>query len=369
MKRAGVAAAVCAVLSSPVWAQSSVTLYGVADVGLSRDSGVPVAGTTNKKNRLGVDSGIQSNSRFGLRGTEDLGNGLKATFVFETGLNLDQGGLNNNGATGGAGFGRETTVGLAGGFGAFKVGRQLSSQYILLTAADPFGAGMAGRYNNFAQVDTRFNNYLLYSTPSFGGFTGTFGYAANGLTDEVLNGLPAGANSRNTRVVEGGGTYANGPLLAGFDWHSVRNGTNPPAAGGATSRSHLSVAAKYNFGPVALHGFVTRTRNDAWVSGAKATDWMLGVSVPVSKGTLLASYVRRDENQLAGDQDANQWALGYTYPLSKRTNLYTAVARINNRNAAKTAYDNGVSGYYSVGNNTASGLGNQQINLGLRHTF
>lgn len=364
MQKKLIALAVAGLVSVPAFAQSSVTLYGIADMGFVRDGGALSGGA--KKTRTGIDSGVQSGSRIGFKGTEDLGNGLKANFVFETGLTVDRGGLSNNNteagfgrAVAGQGFGRQTYVGLSGGFGSVTAGRQYTPQFVIASTVDPFGFGLAGQINNLAQVDARLDNLVAYATPSFGGFTGIVGYTPNGIANEAVGGKGA-----NVPVTALAGIYANGPLLVAGNYHKV------DAPGTSNDLKRATLGLTYDLSVVKLHGYYNRSKNEGFVGGNKSNDWMLGLSAPIGKGTILASYVRRDENNADGvENDANQWALGYTYALSKRTNIYTAYAKIGYKKDAKTAYDNGVSAAYTVGNASAAGVGNSGFNLGVRHTF
>src|SRR5690606_10200795 len=115
MKKSLLALAVLGTFSGAALAQSSVTIYGVADAGIAyTDNGNPAG------EQWSVESGQQSGSRLGFKGTEDLGGGLSAIFTLESGFNLD----NGTSAQGGRLFGRQAWVGLNGGFGTVKLGRQ-----------------------------------------------------------------------------------------------------------------------------------------------------------------------------------------------------------------------------------------------------
>lgn len=109
MKKSLIALSVLAAVAGTAQAQSSVTIYGVVDMALQHQNTGDPAGST-----LGLDSGIQSGSRLGFKGSEDLGGGLKANFQLEMGINADTG----SSAQGGRAFGRQAFVGLSGNFGA-----------------------------------------------------------------------------------------------------------------------------------------------------------------------------------------------------------------------------------------------------------
>ena len=135
MKKSLIALAVLAA-SGAAMAQSSVTLYGVADAGVTFVDGA--------SNWTGLTSGNQLTSRIGFRGTEDLGGGLKANFVLEAGLNLDNGDGNVSYSAPGDGdsfaFKRRSTVGLEGGFGEVRLGRELTAAYNAVARYDVFGS-------------------------------------------------------------------------------------------------------------------------------------------------------------------------------------------------------------------------------------
>ena len=140
MKRSLLSLAVLGTYVSMASAQTSVSIYGIADAGIGyRDSG---AAGNAKSWRL--DSGQQSGSRIGFRGTEDLGSGMSATCVLENGYSIDDGNLGQSGRL----FGRQAFVGLNGGFGSLKFGRQYNPIRTALETVDPFGFGLAGNISN-----------------------------------------------------------------------------------------------------------------------------------------------------------------------------------------------------------------------------
>ncbi|MDB5756656.1 MAG: porin [Massilia sp.] len=154
----------CAILglaAGATSAQSSVTIYGVADAGFVRESG-GAAGTVNQ-----ITSGVGSASRLGIRGSEDLGGGWSANFLLESGFKIDSG----ESEVAGAMFNRQAFVGVKSTeLGALTLGRQYTPYYLTVsTVADPFGAGYAGNAKNLFPVagnSTRASNTVLYSSPS-----------------------------------------------------------------------------------------------------------------------------------------------------------------------------------------------------------
>lgn len=335
MKKSLLALAVFGAFSSAVSAQTNVAMYGIVDLGLVRESG-GAAGSVSK-----LTSGIANGSRLGFKGTEDLGGGLSAIFVLENGFDASTGAMGQGGLL----FGRQAFVGMSGGFGTVKLGRQYTPVDDLVGAVDPFYNGFAGRMQNVlaAGYVSRANNDIMYSTPVIGGFSANLAYGF---------GEVAGDTSAS-RYIGGSAGYAEGPLFVRLAYQSSNNA----AANGAAKNTLLG--ATYNFGPAKLHAAYAVSKTDAaGVASVDAADGMIGVSVPVGASTFLASYVRRND-KLAVNRDAGQIGIGYTYDMSKRTSFYAAYARIDNKNGAA----------YVVGNATEAGSGDKAFNIGIRHRF
>lgn len=329
MKKTLLVLASLSAMSSASHAQTAVTLYGIADVGIVAERGGP-AGSVTK-----LASGVQSGSRLGFRGTEDLGAGLSARFVLETGIALDSGGFNQSNTA----FGRQAFVGLNGDFGGVTLGRQYTPHYLTLNAIDPFGTGLAGNAQNLVTSPTRMNNAMIYTSPSLNGFSADLAYGF---------GEVAGNNSAN-RQLGGSVGYATGPVYVRLAHHRIEDATGTESVKGTLlGASYDFNVAKASFG----YNWITGA------AGADSQDLLLGVSMPYGVNTFLASFVRKNDKSVANN-DANQWGLGYTYALSKRTNLYSSYARISNKNAAA----------YTVGSAIETGTGDKAFNVGVRHTF
>ncbi|MES3025252.1 MAG: porin [Pseudomonadota bacterium] len=346
---------------------SSVTIYGIADAGISSESG----GAAGRVNR--ISSGIASASRLGFRGNEDLGGGWKANFTLEMGYRLDTGEVDAAGTL----FNRQAFVGLRNeAYGALSFGRQYTPYYLALsTIADPFGVGYAGSAKNLfptVGANTRSSNSVVVVSPKLAGFTGELAYAF---------GEQAGSGSAGRQLGFALG-YSAGKLVAKLA-HNHRNNDLTAAAGAAQvppvaaaqrelGRNTL-LAANYDFG--ALKGYlgfgIDKGLNSAvypavgapygGVRPAATTDsrdLLLGVSVPFGSNTFLASYIAKDDRS-AGKRDARQIAVGITHALSKRTSLYSSYGKISNENGA----------IYTVGNNSDVGTGDRAFNAGVRHAF
>ncbi|MGH8807654.1 MAG: porin [Noviherbaspirillum sp.] len=317
-------------------AQTNVTIYGVADVGFQR-----VDNDRDSTNR--VDSGLQSGSRIGFRGTEDLGGGLSAIFTLENGFNADDGTLGQGGRL----FGRQAFVGLnSTGIGALKFGRQYNPIRTAVETTDPFALGLAGNAANVFNVyGDRADNTVNYSTPNWGGLTGQLAYSF---------GEVAGSNAIGRQLGASVG-YAGGPFGVVLAYHDQNLATAGVATGDANS---VFLGGTWDFGVAKLHGAYATNKGDtaAGVRNVDRDEAMLGVTVPFGASKILASYIHRKDD-LVGGRDADQIAIGYTYDLSKRTNLYTSYAYTKNEAAA------------TVNAPAAPGGDPTVFNVGIRHRF
>lgn len=325
MKKMLLALLLPAVFTASASAQTSVTVYGLLDLGITSESGGPTG------SKLTLGSGIQSGSRLGFKGSEDLGGGLAAIFTLENGFNPDDG-------TQGQGrlFGRQAFVGLQGGFGTVTAGRQYAPLWSAIDSLDPVD-GIAGGSHNLMRRDVRTDNTIKYVSPSLSGLSGELAYS--------LGEVPG--NSAASRILGGGLAYANGPLLLKLAHQSKNNATD-------TDRSKSTyLGGSYNFGMVkALLGYEVN-------KGVGAIDdrvAVIGAAVPFGASTVMLSYTRKDDKSSAND-DARQLALAYTYALSKRTNLYSSYTRINNENTLVSR------------TRTGDGSGDREFNVGIRHKF
>ncbi len=349
MKKSLLAVAVLGAFAGAASAQTNVTVYGVVDAGIYRaDNG--------DETTWGLGSGGQSGSRIGFRGTEDLGGGLSAIFTLENGFNADTGTLGQSDSSNTRLFGRQAWVGLQGGFGAVKLGRQYAPIRAAVESVDPFGLGLAGNAANVFEVyGERTDNTVNYTTANLGGFVGQAAYSFGEVAGENSAGRHLGLS----------GAYNNGPLRAVLAYHKQDLGT--PATPSNGDRDTVFVGGAYDFGVAKLHAGYARTKgeNAAGATNLDADDAMIGVSAPIGAGTILASYIRRSDD-LTPSNDVSQWALGYTYALSKRTNLYTSYAKIKNDGTARLK---GFSSSYVANGGSVNGSDPSVFNVGIRHTF
>ncbi len=361
MKKTLITLAVLAAATGVAQAQSSVVIYGTVDAGFVSERG-GVNGNVNK-----LDSGVASASRIGFKGTEDLGSGLSALFVLETGFNVDNGTQDKAGSI----FNRQAYVGLSSKTtGTLTLGRQYTPWYNTLSkVADPFAAGYAGSAKNLFPANTRTSNTVVYASPSFNGFDADVAYTFGENADSNKIGRKIGASAG----------YSNGPLNARFAY----NNTDNTQFEIGSARNYL-LAANYDFAVVKAYvaygvnkGYNSTIANNAVqnANGSFSTrnafggvdapfsrdsnNILVGATVPVgTAGTVMASFIRTNDKDVA-NADADQWALGYSYALSKRTSTYASYAKIKNKNGAG----------YTVGNNSNVGTGDKAFNVGVRHSF
>lgn len=212
MKKSLIALAVLAAAGAAS-AQSSVQLYGVADIWAGQAKITANGEELYKQTK--VDSGGVNTSRWGLKGAEDLGGGLKATFQLEQGFALDSGKAD-------AGFNRVSTVGLSGNFGAVTVGRDWTA-YDDLTglAKNTLGANISSQATTWVGYNGNPNNTIKFQSNTYSGFSGavsySFGEDKKGLDD---NGDTLG---KATDTLSLNVQYANGPLAVGYAYQNAKN--------------------------------------------------------------------------------------------------------------------------------------------------
>ncbi|WP_033453324.1 porin [Bordetella bronchiseptica] len=358
MKKTILLAASAATLSAAAAnAETSVTLYGLIDTGIgyAKVDGSYTDPRTGVKSsldasRIGSTTGQTAGSRWGLRGKEDLGDGLYATFRLESGFDSN----NGTSSQGGRLFGREATIGLGSAdWGEFRLGRQYNVATRML--ASLFGSGFGG---GFTQLNTgaglgfsgsnwvRYDNLALYESPSFGGFRVSAGYAFN--ADDSNAAQTGFRTAENTRAITSGLSYQNGPITAYVAYEQLNASNKLSSAETSATPRSITVGAAYDFEVVKLAAAYERitdgwfagknlpssaaiagfrgTGSNRFVDGFSANSYLLALSVPLGgSSSMFGSWQRVDPNNsdlTGGDSTTNTFALGYTYSLSKRTSLY-----------------------------------------------
>lgn len=315
---------------------SSVTLYGIVDTAVAiEDTGEP-----GRASRTVLNSGNQSSSRFGFRGSEDLGGGLKAVFNLESGFALDSG-LSDS-----AFFGRRSVVGLEGSLGSLYMGREYSPIAAVAAASDILGQGFFGtNLSAFAggRLSRRVSNAVTYRTPSVGGVKASF----------VASPREGDPDAR--RVLGAAVEFAAGRFYIGGGYHDLKG------ISGVKSKEY-AVGLGYGFGAFEVKGNYLAA--DPMSEGNKFEQFNVGASVGLGSGRLFANA---QHNRQEGGAKGIALATAYSYPLSKRTNLYASYARLSNN--AKGRFGLSSSSTSVTPAAFALGAGPSVFAVGLRHAF
>ena len=306
---------------------ADVTVYGLVDYGFNYQHVDGDTADVDARDGFEMRSGMNSGSRFGIKGSEDLGNGLTVGFVLENGFDADTGDLGYDGRI----FGRESQVYLKGNFGTLSFGRvgQLASangSYGLLGQTSPFSSGWGdsvGQKFVTANGWSRFDNTVTYKSPTFAGTTVYAQYSFGGNAkdgDDFDEGHRMWGQFRLGDYVQG---------IVDFIDYSCTNwdATQPNPK---DDQYTVTLGGNYDFGFMKLYGMAQ------YFDNAKGYGIAIGVGVPAFGGTAKASVGYMDaESQgnavwTAAHQDGGltRWnvSVGYDYSLSKRTSVYTAAA-------------------------------------------
>ena len=295
--------AVAALAASAAFAQSSVTLYGVADAYFGSEK--LASGPNPGVSQTVVNSGGLSQSRIGVSVKEDLGAGLSAFAVIEGNVALD-------GGAGGLGADRKSVVGLSGGFGAVSLGNQATplndavENVIDAQGNSAFSAvtsAIAGDVANAGLTQTQYGNSVRYDTPNFDGFTAA---VQVGFGEDKVAGGPSA--SRGVSMNLG---YANGPVAVVLAYQNDK-------ASGATAEKTLALGGSYDFGVAKLNLGYGRADNVIGTNNGRLVS--VGVTVPVDAFTFVGQYAQGKVSNIAGS--SKSFALEGRYALSKRTTAY-----------------------------------------------
>ena len=356
MNRKMLVVALSAACASPL-ALADVTIYGTMNNSLES---VKATGAANSANDVKSTSRVSSNtSKIGFKGQEDLGNGLKALWQVEQEISIDDGGARK-----GAWAGRNSFVGVSGGFGQVLLGNH-DSAYKMVKYLVPLEDGVAdftGAGGIIGRGQQRLKNSVQYRSPNFSGFN----FGASYGTDENRAVL-ANSERTNAQVWALAAQYnADGLLLGGA--FERRDDTGAVAGGSKTTNNQdfWKAVARYKFGDTEL-GLGYEYENQDRIVGAdqKQSAWTVAATQKFGNFGLGLAYVSLGKRKGAGvgavkdeDYKANQWSLSGTYDLSKRTQAYAFYTRLDNKNAAKINFDsNGITGIAAGSNPTAFGVG------------
>ncbi|MBX3608766.1 MAG: porin [Hydrogenophaga sp.] len=296
-------------------AQSSVTLYGLADMYLASKKDAATG-----LRQSSVDSSGTYESRFGFKGSEDIGGGYKVNFQLESGFAMD------NGGAGGVSFTRQSWVGVSGGFGDLRFGKAWSAfddiSGAALVAKNSTLAPNQGAWLTTSYKDAP-NNGIYYATPDFGGFSGVVSY---GMAENKT--ATVGSGSITSMHVK----YASGPLFAGAAYQTEK------ATGSSTAIKFTRLNTSYDLGVAKLLASYGKVS----FGSPSTNEWSLGADVPLGDGWLLSGGFAQSKGQItgfssdtnytgklvntvaagAGDVKRTGMSLAAFYSLSKRTTVY-----------------------------------------------
>jgi predicted porin len=289
MKKSLIALAVAGVVSAPAFAATAnVDVYGVMGAAVSYVDDQPAAINDIQFSTFG--------SRLGFKGAEDLGGGMKAIWQIESSVNFDE--------QSGTLAGRNSFVGLSGGFGTALIGNHDTPLKMVGRAVDLFGDTIGDSRNVMGGgSDTRAKNVVAYITPDMGGL----GIVAAYSTDLGTSGSAGDADNRGVYNVNA--TYKNGPLFLGLGYG---DGDGHEALG---LGAHMRGAAGFTMGALKFVGQYDKLDRDAGDYDA----WMAGVAYTMGAITLKGNYMDGDFDNAA---DPKQFNVGADYAMSKRTKLY-----------------------------------------------
>lgn len=326
---------------------ADVTVYGRIDTGLRyQNVDYDVQGADDKSS-FEMVSGNNTGSRFGLKGGEDLGNGMKLSFVLENGFDGDDGSFDSNGDRM---FGREASLSLEGGFGKIGFGRMgilnSTAGSYAIGQFTPFGTGWGAVGDQTlifgASFSTRYSNMISYQTPDFAGFKVHAQYSF-GETNEDKTEVEG--KTTTNRYYALGATYKNGGLNLIGIVDSVNESHKATDAEEPDDTIRVTLGGSYDFGvvkPYVAAAYFKDAKVKTWLDsfagegdtvagGRLAGDWdgygiALGATAPLVGGTLYTTlgYMDAEEQDVPDSADLTRWTfgVGYQYPLSKRTYVY-----------------------------------------------
>ena len=345
MKKSLLALALLGAFTASAFAEPSVTLYGRIDTGLvyTHKNLDNTAGSTDT---FSMDSGVTTGSRWGLKGSEDIGN-AKVGFVLESGFNSDDGTSGQNNRL----FGREAQVNISGAYGTLYAGRLASIAsdsgsigYLGDVSAFPSAYGFVGnQQGSTGTAYGRYDNTLAYETPTFGGLQGAIMYSFKGDTKASdTNVANARENSGDAdRYLAAGLRYKAGKAAVVLTGDMTMYGNDAANYGNVDNGYSFILGGNYDFGVAKAFAKVTYFDNQVNVldsfdlisdsrdlkkaEALKGWGAELGTNVPAFGGNFLAAVGYRDAKDVDdGSYKFKRWnvAVGYSYAFSKRTNVY-----------------------------------------------
>jgi len=352
MQKKLIALAVAGLASTAAFADSSnVTMYGVVDAALIN------ASASGEHSQTQMVSGGLATSRIGVKGVEDLGNGLKVVANLEYALNTQD--------AGGIGAARQEMLALAGSFGTVATGYLQTTGYDFGVKYDVAAGSTVSPLQDITNSGrgflvgavagaSRAPQAVAYISPNMSGLTVAYNHAW------LATNLGASSLAADAQVTADllSGNYDNGPLSVGL----VYARTSTPVS--AADQKEWALGGSYDFGVATVKATYQTTHNGAaGQAGNNNKVWSLGGVIPAGPGAVLLSYAQSNIGT-ANNADSKGYTLGYLYPMSKRTTAYAAYSHTSNDAAAVVSVVNSGLSANMTGNGSSSLLA-----LGLKHTF
>lgn len=316
MKKSLIALAVLAA-SGASFAQSSVTVFGTFDPSVANAK--TTYGNGNSVTQQTVRNNSQGTSQITFKGVEDLGGGLKASFLLENDFDTAKDATSNISSKGG-----EQYLAIEGGFGKIAAGAPNTPTLTAQAAANPFSTKIGGGFGVMNSSHVRNNNTVMYSTPVFSGFSAAAAYSFKTKTDAN----PSTAIAAVADITDIGLNYANGPLAAGVAMYKVAG------LAGAADNKETNAYATYDFGVAKLGaGYYTEKTGTTVDSQA----YNLSAAVPLNANLSLLGNVGKKNDKVAANLDRSINAIGLKYTLSTRTSVYARLVNEKNDNVASNA--------------------------------
>jgi predicted porin len=357
----------------------NVSVYGSVDYGaLNRgnsNGAVVTSGTTPNggPSQTALNSGIQSGSRLGFKGTRDMGNGNTALFELEYGISIDNNGAKSNSTSTNSSnpfWNRHSYVGLTGGWGTLVGGRLEGARYTFSNKYDPFAGGTVGNFASLIGNQARADNAVAYISPTIaGGFSVLAAYTTN------LTGAEAKANYQDARLYAIAPQWNSGPLSVTFDHEDAW--LHGYLTGGDVKIDVLG--GSFDLTAVKLFGYGEHVKTTGSLSGLDQKAYLIGATAPIGSALKLKVSYGSVKDGIASNNDCKKASVGADYALDKSTGLYADFATISNQSSASCTiatssanYSGSHASFVGVDSTLAgntTGYGTRGIDVGVNYKF
>ena len=350
----------------------NVSVYGSVDYGVL-NRGSSSGAVVNGPSQTAFNSGIQSGSRLGFKGTRDMGNGNTALFELEYGISIDNNGARSNSTSTNSAnpfWNRHSYVGLTGDWGTAVGGRLEGARYTFSNKYDPFAGGTVGNFASLIGNQARADNAVAYISPTIaGGFSVLAAYVNN------LTGGEAAGNNGDARLWAIAPQWNSGPLSATFDYEDAT------VHGTGGDIKIVVLGASYDLTVVKLFGYGEHVKASGALAGINLDQkaYLIGATAPIGSALKLKFSYGDVKDGFTSNNDCKKASVGADYALDKSTNLYADFAKISNQSAAKCTITTSSANYSGAhaafagvdttlaGNTT--GYGTRGIDVGVNYKF